>query len=184
MPLQYNSPPHLNAPLAHGEILFNLLELAVVPSDVETLHNEKKSPQVIRRTHPFALIISQECDLDWDWKYRTSVEVTRKDEKDERKWLPYVQFCDMFLKEDVRWKRGFNSALWTRVTSNQDERYLKFEQAQIDNVGDQIPELFVDFKRVFSMPTDYVYWLISSNYSIRKAIIPDPYIPSHSQRAS
>lgn len=88
----------------------------------------------------------------------------------------------MFKKEEIRWSRGFNSTLWERVTSNQDERYHFFQQAQIDDTGEQLPGLYVDFKLVFTLPTDYVYWLISCTYSNPIAVIPEPYFRDVIQR--
>jgi hypothetical protein len=95
LPFRYLPPP--TAPsLRQGEIVTNLLELPPSPSDIETLKDERSSPSIIRRTHPLALIITQDCDLDWDYKFRITPQSTKKDEKDENKLLYHVQFCDLF----------------------------------------------------------------------------------------
>ncbi|MBI2853256.1 MAG: hypothetical protein HYX84_09240 [Chloroflexi bacterium] len=182
MPFQYNSPPQAITPLTQGEIVSKILELPPVPSDIVTLTNDKMSPSVVRRSHPFVLVTTQDCDLSWDWNFRKTPEKTKKDQKDERKLLPHVQFCELFVHDEIRWNRGFNSTLWRRVQSNQDERYHVFPQAQIGNAEEVLPDLYIDFKRVFSLPTDYVYWLIDSGYSIRKAVVPDPYLRDVVQR--
>ncbi len=182
MPFRYDSPPMVDERLRQGEIVLNLLELPPSPSDTETLFNEEKSPPVIRSTHPIALIVTQDCDLYWDWKLRQSPKEVKKDIKDERKQLPHIHFCEMFMKEEIRWSRGFNRPLWERVISNQDERYHLFHQSKIADTDEQLPDLYVDFKRVFTLPTEYVYWLISSAYSTRKAIMTEPYLRDVIQR--
>lgn len=182
MPFRYLSSP-AEATLSQGEIICNILEVPPTPSDIKQLYDETKAPHVIRRTHPMAVIISQDCDLDWDWKARALPEQVKKDELDENKLLTHVQFCELFKKEDIRWSRGFNSKLWERVTSGQDERYHQFNPAPIgDSERGGLPNLYADFKRIFSLPVDYAYWLISCDFAIRKALIPEPYLRDFIQR--
>lgn len=168
--------------LRQGEIIANLLELPPAPSDIKTLQDEKISPEVIRRTHPLSLVITQDCDLDWDYKYRTTPGTIKKDEKDENKLLYHIQFCDLFIYDDIRFGRGLNRPLWERIQSNQDERYHHFISSQVGELETTLPDLYVDFKRVFSLPADYVYWLISTNFSKREALLPDPYLRDLIQR--
>lgn len=182
MPFRYLSSP-AEATFRQGEIICNLLEVSPAPSHIEQLYDETKAPHVIRRTHPMAVIISQDCDLYWDWKARALPEQVKKDKQDESKLLSHLQFCELFKKEDIRCSRSFNSTLWERVTSGQDERYHQFNPAPIgDSKSEELPNLYADFKRTFSLPVDYAYWLISCDFASRKALIPETYLRDFIQR--
>ena len=177
MPLQYDFPP-TQPPFRQGEIVHNLLEISPTYSeDITELCDESKSPKVVRVTHPMAVIVTQDCDLRWDWMFRNSPEKVRKNEKDENKLLTHIHFCDLFEKGEIRGTRGFSSPLWERVQATQDERYHRFKEGVIgDAGGEMLSEVYVDFKRVFSLPSEYAYWLVTSGFSTSKAVIAEPYL--------
>jgi len=177
VPFKYE-PTTASFPINQGDIILNLLEILPIISekDIPELNNEGKVPPVIRRSHPAVVVITQDCDLKGDWEFRTQPANVKKDDRDERKLQEHVQLCDLFQKKEIRFQRGFNSSLWERVPSNQDERYHFFKSASIrDSNDDTLPDLYVDFKRTFSVPTSLIYSLISSGFAIRKARFPDPY---------
>ena len=58
---------------------------------------------------------------------------------------------------------------------NQDERYHHFSEALVGETSETIPHLYADFKRIFSMPSDYTYWLVSKGVSTRMAVLPNIY---------
>jgi len=185
LPFHYDLSP-TSLPLCQGEIIFNLLEIVPVISnkeDIDNLPDERKPVSVVKRTHPIVLVVTQDCDIEWDWKVREAHSGIKKDDKDECKILEHIQLCDIFEYKDIRFSRGFNSKLWERVKSNQDERYHRFKEAAVEGSGDEaLPELFADFKRVFTIPTEYLCTLVSSGFVIRKAKIAEPYLRDLIQR--
>jgi hypothetical protein len=54
-----------DGPLRQGEILSNVIQLKL---DLSTIDDEDKRFDPI--VHPYAVIVSQDCDLDWDFKAR------------------------------------------------------------------------------------------------------------------
>jgi hypothetical protein len=175
--LIYSLPPG-EFPLRQGEVLSNLL--ALHPKIIENkdwLHDDTKVPPLFRNSHPWVLIVSPACDLYWDWVYRKKPADVKKDDLDQSKLLDSIQFCDLFEKDEIRQQRGLNSNLWERIRSNQDERYHRFTSSKIgDEMNGDMPELYVDFKRVFSLPTEFVYELISNSYTVRSALLSYPHL--------
>lgn len=167
---RYNIPSE-SFPLRQGEVLCNLIEITPATSEIEDLSNETKTVPVYQTHYPFAITVSQDCDLTWDWNARN------QHEQDNSKLLTHIQFCELFQESEIRTPGRFDSQLWKRVSQNQDERYHHFDEAPIGESGeDSLPHLYADFKRTFSLPVDYTYWLISTGNSTRKAVLANPYL--------
>lgn len=151
--------------LRQGEIIKDLFELQLQIPDVGTLSQPQKFNPI---DHPYSIIASPDCDLEWDYK-------ARHGQAPEHKQLTHILFCSLFLEGEVR-LRNINSELFKRVRQNQDERYHSLAPAPINGLEDYLPWLFADFKITFSLPVSYVYWLVSSGQAIRKGSLPSPHL--------
>jgi hypothetical protein len=127
-----------SAELCQGEILSDLvqthLEIACVGITGPI--------RVSQKHHPFAIIMSQGCDLDLDFKARSG-------QVKEDKLLPNVLFCEVFTAAVLKGSGGMNSQIWGRVQRNKDERYQFLQKVEpiYDAVDLGLPEIGIDFKR-------------------------------------
>lgn len=135
----------------------------------------KQITPVERLDHPYAIIISQDCDLEWDYR-------ARHGQVPDDKLLAHVLFCDLFLPNEIRSGGRLNSELFRRVKQNQDERYHHFDAAPIHETGQALPELYADFKATFSLPVEFVYSLTSGGKATRRGFLPAPYLQDFIQR--
>ncbi len=109
-------------------------------------------------TLPYAVIMSQDCDLEQDFQYRNS-----DDKPNQDKILQSILVCPAFLAEEVRAGQhlqslGLKMQIWTKeqwgnIKSNQKERfhYLK------ESTEHKLEPLVIDFKRYYAIPPDVLY---------------------------
>lgn len=139
---------------------------------------------------PYIIILSQDCDLNEDYNSYNEYlvmndeldlleiefdESTKKVSKEVKsmydKLIPSVLVCPAFPAEQLRngihlknfnnfAMQYLNSNMWSRVTSNQDVRYHYLDGC----IDFQIPELVVDFKRYYTVPTSYLYSIFKKSY--------------------
>ena len=81
-------------------------------------------------------------------------------------------------------KYGLGSKAWARIQANKDERYHFLQKAEaIDDVrGEGLPELGIDFKRYFTIPTEEVYWRVHQKEAQRRCVLQSPYLEHLSSR--
>jgi len=133
-------------------------------------------------THSFVVIVSQSCDLEWD-------RAARQPGGELDKVLPNVMVCEAHAAMDVKDRKNVkgevinNSKIWPRIRDNKDERFHFFEEVpgSEDAAGEGIPELVVDFKRYFSMPTDELYLKLEL-VAKRRSRLKSPYLEHFSSR--
>ena len=167
--------------LRQGELLSNVIELTI---DLDTMFSQ--SPNFAQKTHPFAVIMSQDCDLDWDF-------AARNNQSREHKKIPNALLCEVMLASDLarvivtqidNVKDTRKSRTWTRVKQNKDERYHFFEKIDesedLQNKG--IQELGSDFKRYFTVPADELYKRILHGDTLRRCRLLSPYMEHLSSR--
>lgn len=147
---------YINEPLARcrqGDIIRDLqiIEWAEVIGD---------SLEVSERRLPYAIILSQECDLEHDFNNRQDAE---KSKTSTDKYLPSILVCPAYLATEV--KAGthlenlglkmnrFGSDQWKRIKQHNEYRY-HFLPEDPDN---QLPELVVDFKHFFTVRREVLY---------------------------
>jgi hypothetical protein len=101
-------------------------------------------------THPLVVVFSQDCDLDLDLK-------TRRERGDGT--LPNVLFCELVTAAELRGDKKMNSTLWSQISKNVHPRYQFLERVlpEKDAEAQGLPELGIDFKRHFTIPTAEVY---------------------------
>jgi hypothetical protein len=98
--------------LCQGEILSELVQTQL---EIESV-SITAAIRVSQKLHPFAIVLSQGCDLDLDFKVRAG-------QAKEDKLLPNVLFCEVFTATELKGSGGMNSSIWGRVQRNKDERY-------------------------------------------------------------
>ena len=103
--------PAVTGSLRQGEILSHLTQIKL---DVSSLGHDM--PVVVRVEHPYAIVITQDCDLDWDFR-------AREGDGKEEKLVPSVLLCQMMTAAELRGSEGMNSSRWSNVKINKNERY-------------------------------------------------------------
>ncbi len=134
----------LDGALRQAEIVSDIVQVKLQSGEQEN------KPPGVELVHPFAVILSQDCDLNWDFKAR---------QENRQFSLPNVLFCEVVTAQELRGTQEIRSDIWKRIRQNQDERY-QFLQAippENDAQGLGLPELGLDFKRYFTIPTEEVY---------------------------
>jgi len=154
-------------PLRQGEIISKLTQVHL---DVTNISGDLS---VLAKTHPLALIISQDCDLEQDFKARRG-QATRD------KMVPNVLFCEVSTAEKVRHigDEIINSKIWANIRTNSHPRYqfLQEIKADSDRLNEGFEELCLDFKYFFSIPTDEVYERIRIGEARRRCRLVSPYL--------
>ena len=142
-------------------------------------------------TVPYIVIMSQDCDLDNDFKsYQAYSKFSLKndlkssnfddfssDQKNQLrsmydKLLPSVLICPAFLASEFRegiHLRGYdnyhmqyiNSKNWNTLKHNETPRY-HFLRGDADF---QFPDLVIDFKWYYTFPTGYMYSIFEDSYA-------------------
>lgn len=130
------------------------------------LQEEPRS--IISITIPYAIVLTQDCDLEQDYKFRNPTPENPVSNND--KYLQSILICPAYLSESF--KQGNHlSALsltmqtwggdrWKYVKTNQNERY-HFLNADITL---SIPELIIDFKHYYTIPNKDLYSIHRTNY--------------------
>lgn len=165
--------PSQGGPLRQGEILSDLIETRMVSV------SKDQAPQVDLVTHPFALILSQDCDLDQDFQARNNPETVSHPTD---KLLPSVLFCQATSATDLR-SHLSDSQIWKQITQNKNERYqyLRSVPAEMDALGTGTPDLGTDFKRYFAISTEHVYLQLQGP-ARRRSRLQSPYVEHLSSR--
>jgi len=127
--------------------------------------------------HGYAVILTQDCDLEQDFAARQQGDVNNK-------WIPNILFCDVISAEQLKGDNALYSTLWKEVKINKSERYhfLQMIDEPCDKLQIGMPELGIDFKRYFSLPTDEVYKRIELRQTERRSILASPYLEHLSHR--
>jgi hypothetical protein len=182
------SPSPADGVFRQGEIVSDVIQVHL---RVEALGSEEGDVDLEEKLHPFALLLTQDCDLDWDFKARavpldeSEPDIGKREkEKNKRqaKLVPNVLLCELTTVDLLRpFLAG--SDILRRIRGNLDERYHCLPQSgpEIDREGEGLPELVADFKRVFSIPTDELYFRMTLGLK-RRAILQSPHLQHLSSR--
>lgn len=165
-----------NTPLRQGEILTNVTQYNPVASELSLNTEELFFESVI---HPYAIVVTQDCDLDWDYKARQSGNDKTS------KLLNSIILCEISTAQEVRnTTDNMNSKEWNLVQSNRHERFYFFEiiplEFELEKIG--LPELTADFKKVFGIDSATLYRQIELGYAKRRTVLSNPYLENFSQR--
>ena len=161
--------------LRQGEILSDLMQMRI---DLESIHTQRaENYSLTGFIHPYAIIVSQDCDLEQDFNFRFKARGS------ERHRLPSILFCEMMTADDLvhgsRQGSIFKSRTAVRNFQNNDDYRFHFIQeipSQFDALAEGLPELGVEFKRYFSMPAGEVYRRIELSHAQRRCRLKSPYL--------
>lgn len=164
-------------PLRQGEILSGVVQR------VRTIRSllPAQEAEIAEIEHPFAIILSQDCDLLTDFKFREQSNWNVEDSS--HKILPNILFCETNIVSEFMARVPKGGDIWKRIIQNKDERYHVLEnipQSQ-DLLGKGIPSLGVDFRRHFSVATDELYVQLKMGTS-RRCRIVSPYLEHFTSR--
>lgn len=174
------SPSPTDGVLRQGEIVSDVIQVHVRAT---SLAQSGADLDLEEKIHPYALILTQDCDLDWDFKARASeLQDSGQENKRQAKLVPNILLCELTTTEILKPRLAGGDVL-RRVRNNQDERYHWFPSISIteDRAGEGLPELIADFKRVFSIPTDELYLRITLGIR-RRALLESPFLQHLSSR--
>jgi hypothetical protein len=163
--------------LRQGEILSSVDQYIIILK----AQSATELPDVTRKMHPFAVILSQDCDLAQDFaaRFGDSAETALK------QMIPNVLLCEVDIADNTKTggtiARG--SDIWKRIIQNKDERfqYLRGIAADSDAEGKGVPHLLIDFKRTFTLPTEMLYGQLQG-VAKRRAVLASPYVEHLSSR--
>ncbi len=119
-------------------------------------------------TFSFVIVLTQDCDLEWDYKTRDKLPETSNNDKH----LQSILICPGYLAEQVREgthlselgfrMQSWNSTLWGPIKKNQNERF-HFLEADARN---DMPDLVLDFKRFYTISREEIYAVYKTKYKI------------------
>lgn len=166
--------------LTQGEILLDIREFRPPNNaSVLTVSQEVTFSSIV---HTKAIVITPDCDLLSDYSTRNSPADEDRHSSSAR-LLEHIQLCDVFTEEEIRSNRGLNSSLWSQVRKNQNERYHTLPSVdEPDFRTTSHPKYFLDFKRMFTIPTEFLYTLLESKETQRLGIVPPVWIHQLIQR--
>lgn len=166
--------------LRQGEILSNVIQLKL-----DMLNTNMAEPVFDSIIHPFVVIVSQDCDLDWDHRARIEDADEQKNVNEQKK-IPSILLCELALAEasartilqQDNAKNLNKSRTWSKIKINKDERYQFFELVDQNNdlLKQGLPELVADFKRYLTIPTDELYKRIERGEIQRRCRLNSPYL--------
>ena len=164
--------------LRQGEILSGIQEFKPEHPG-EPISLGSLEPTFTPVNHPLAIVITPDCDLLTDFLARQSPV----QEIFSARLLQHIHCCDLYEKKEIRDSYSLNSNLWRRVTQNQNERYHRIPSGKVADQDDlEHPALYMDFKRMFTMPTEFLYGCLATWEVERLGIIPPIWIHDLIQR--
>lgn len=171
-------PSIKNSSLRQGEILTDVVQYNPVVSEI-SLEAEYLSFEPI--IHPYAIVVTQDCDLDWDYRARQTGNAQPS------KLLNSIILCEIATAREVRDiadKNVMNRKEWELVESQRHERFYFFEKISVECELEQIglPEMTADFKKVFGINSETLYRQIELGIAKRRAVLSSPYLEHFSRR--
>jgi len=167
--------------LQQGDVLSN-----VIYNSLDLDLYQKNELSVRETPYPYAVVVSQSCDLQWDFNARVDPGLPHSvSPENEHKVLRTIMLCQAEPADAVKGRRldTMNSSLWNGVKKNKDERYHFFEKVppDEDRSAQGLPELVVDFKLYFCIPTAELYWTLNHRTE-RRARLRSPYLEHFATR--
>ena len=167
--------PSVAGRLEQGEIV---ADIKLVRADPGSLGGDI---QLIEVEYAYAVILSQACDLDRDWEYRSAVAAGVSDPKEAEqlrlsKELGNVLLCPARPAAEVKPTLG-GSDIWKRVQNNKDERYQVIEAVpqEDDAASTGIAPLCFDFRQYVTVPTEELYERLNHGIK-RRSRLTTPYM--------
>ncbi len=160
--------------LRQGEILSDVVQISLSPDSIDTTSMKEK-----RVTHHYAIVVTPDCDLEWDFE-------AQQGNASRGKIIPNILLCTVMFSSDLAKRinedrppntKFEKSTTWKRATQNKEERYHfldKIDSSQdLQDIG--IRSLGIDFKEYFTIPTDFLYSSIDDGLTLRRCRLIVPY---------
>lgn len=162
--------------LRQGEILTGVVQYKPVVSELLQEAQDLSFDAVL---HPYTIVVTQDCDLDWDYRARQS------NDPQPSKLLNSVVLCEIAAARDIRdTADNMNSKEWKLIESHRHERFYFFEkvppECEVEREG--LTELTADFKKVFGIDAATLYRQIELGIVKRRAVLASPYLEHFSRR--
>ncbi len=181
----YRASP-VEGALRQGEIL---TDVVVHQISLESLQAPENGIRVDKRRHRYAIVLTQDCDLDWDYNAQRRIlggdcPTAEERAKLEARRVPEILLCEVNAATELRVREDINAGIWKQIPINKNERYHFFQliPAEADLLGEGLPELAIDFKRYFTIPTDELYYQIIDGDAQRRTCLDNPYLEHFSHR--
>ena len=160
--------------LRQGEFLSNVVQFTAYQSAVSG-----RSTSFNRIKYGLAIIVTLDCDLEWDFKAQDNSATTLKR-------LPKILLCRIRSASDLARRikndeqsigKFEKSTTWNKIVQNKDERYHFLEQIEgtLDRAGGGFPSMGVDFKEVFAVPARDLYASVDEGLTQRHCRLVSPY---------
>lgn len=172
--------------LWQGEILSDLPQvkiglrsLIVASSNIATEPSSVAPIQVEYDEHPLVIVLSQDCDVEQDYKRRNAARTP---------FLSNILLADIFeaeyLHEKLHAEESTNSSEWRKIKENHTPRFqfLNSVSAETDALGSGLPALAVDFRLCFSIRTDELYERLRLALTKKRCRLQTPYVEHLAQR--
>lgn len=139
--------------------------------------------RVRRIPHPLVMVLSADCDLYWDHQLRSGRGGTPQKE------LSHTLLCESYdearleeiwINQD-RMSGTDRRRLFERIRTHQAPRYHYLPRAMVGR-HQTTEELFVDFKRSFTIATGDMYYQIRRRLARRIGFLIPPYVHHLAQR--
>jgi len=171
VPAQTYAKSENDGALRQGEILSDFIQYQL---DIDKLRAHEPL-EVLQISHTLVIVLSQDCDLDQDY--------TRRQNGKTDNLLASLLFCSVALNDDdFRHGIGLNTKEWKKVLENREPRlhYLRVVPQADDTHNEGLPDLVVDFRQYFSVPTAEAY--LCAEAARRRCRLETPYAEHLSQR--
>lgn len=151
---------HSQSRICQGDILEGFVY------QIPKFQEEEKS--IIKITLPFAIVLTQDCDLEQDYNYRNPTPEMKIPSND--KFLQSILICPAYLSEEF--KQGnhlselklkmtvWGGEQWKYIKQNQNERYHFLKSATEFHIS----ELIIDFKHFYTIAHDELYDAYRTKY--------------------
>jgi hypothetical protein len=167
-----------NERLWQGEILSELPQVKLALKSLSATglsQNSNETAPVIQveyDEHPLVVVLSQDCDVEQDFKRRNSAG---------RPFLWNIFLADVFEAESLHARlqaeEKTNSSEWRKIKENHTPRFqfLGSVSNDQDALGAGLPALAVDFRLCFSIRTDELYERLRLALTKKRCRLQTPY---------
>jgi hypothetical protein len=174
--------PRAEEPIRQTEILCNVRQHAVT---LESLNNPD-GVEVEPIDHGLAIVVSQDCDLERDFRRREELRAggTGIDRADAQ-LLPSILLCEVYPEATLQSIVKAQSSSRQQFRQNKLERYqfLRAVEASDDALGVGLEAMGIDFKRYFAVPTAELYAQLEGQCR-RRCMLAPQYLEHFSARFS
>lgn len=159
----------MDGELRQSEIITGLVQFTYYPA----------AGEAIETRHPYAIVLTQDCDLLRDHEVRGDGRPTV---------LNGVLLFELEPVDLARPKLA-GGDIFKRIKRHSEERYhlLQAVPAELDLLRQGLPELIIDFRRCYTMPPDEIYrqcGLEGSDGAKRRCRLEMPYREHLQNRAA